>query len=112
MVCAKADMSIARMYVERLAPHAVILDELEAEFERTVVSVLAIRGREHLLVDQPQLQNALSLRDPYLDPLSLLEVSLLSRKREAAGRGEDTSLIDKALGSTLNGIAQGLRNTG
>lgn len=56
------------------------------------------------------LQASIGLRNTYVDPLSLLQVSLLSRKRAA---GESASAeLDAALGTTLNGVAQGLRNTG
>jgi phosphoenolpyruvate carboxylase len=112
MVCAKADMDIARLYVARLGGDLALLDELTAEFERTVRAVLAIRGSEHLLSGNAQLQTALALRDPYVDPLSLLQVSLLEQKRTSPEGTRDRALIDEALGATLNGIAQGLRNTG
>jgi phosphoenolpyruvate carboxylase len=64
MVCAKADMDVARIYVSRLGGDQSLLDELIAEFERTVRAVLAVRGRTYLLGDNPQLQTALALRDP------------------------------------------------
>jgi phosphoenolpyruvate carboxylase len=112
MVCAKADMEIARAYVDRLAEDPSLWPELEAEYWRTVESVLAIRQREYLLTDQPLLQGAIGLRNPYLDPLSLIEIALLSRKRNTPHDAPERELLDKALSSTLNGIAQGLRNTG
>jgi phosphoenolpyruvate carboxylase len=110
MVCAKADLDVARLYVGRLGGDLALLDELSAEFERTVRAILRIRGREHLLADLPVLQASIGLRNTYVDPLSLLQVSLLARKR-AAGDGA-TADLDAALGTTLNGVAQGLRNTG
>jgi len=109
MVCAKADLEVARMYVEALGGDLELLAELVAEFERTVDAVLRIRGREHLLSDQPVLQASIGLRNTYVDPLSLLQVRLLRQKR---GGEMDDSALDVALGTTLNGVAQGLRNTG
>jgi phosphoenolpyruvate carboxylase len=111
MVCAKSDMEIGRIYVDQLGGDRALLDRLAAEYRATVESLLAIRERPYLLDDQPNLQTSLVLRDPYLDPLSLLQISLLERKR-AAEDGDDAELIDRALGDTLNGIAQGIRNTG
>jgi len=116
MVCAKADLAIARAYVERLGGDAGLLAQLEEEYERTVRCVLRIRETEHLLDDTPVLQAAIALRNPYVDPLSLLQIALLRRKREIVGEkedgAEDGARVAEALTTTLSGIAQGLRNTG
>ncbi len=109
MVCAKADLDIARLYVERLGGDLALLEELAVEFGRTVDAVREIRDREHLLSDLPVLQASIGLRNTYVDPLSLLQVRLLEGKRSLPAG--DTSL-DVSLGTTLNGVAQGLRNTG
>jgi phosphoenolpyruvate carboxylase len=58
------------------------------------------------------LQTDIGHRDAYLDPLSLLQVSLLRRKRARKKDDPGLALIEDALGTTLNGVAQGLRNTG
>jgi phosphoenolpyruvate carboxylase len=76
-----------------------------------VDAVLRIRQREHLAGDVPVLQSAIGLRNPYVDPLSLLQVTLLERKRAAASP-EEEARIEEVLATTLSGIAQGLRNTG
>ena len=55
---------------------------------------------------------SLALRNPYVDPLSLLQVSLLAKKRALPDDHPDRALLDQALGTTLNGIAQAMRNTG
>ena len=57
------------------------------------------------------LQSAIGLRNPYVDPLSLLQVALLRRKRESTSP-EEEERIEEVLATTLSGIAQGLRNTG
>ena len=59
------------------------------------------------------LQSAIALRNPYVDPLSLLQISLLRRKRTGAAKTErEKEAVGDALATTLSGIAQGLRNTG
>jgi phosphoenolpyruvate carboxylase len=66
-----------------------------------------------LLDDSPVLQSAIELRNPYVDPLSLLQISLLRRKRlRSAEDGNADEKIDDALATTLSGVAQALRNTG
>ncbi|MDB4899231.1 MAG: Phosphoenolpyruvate carboxylase [Gemmatimonadetes bacterium] len=113
MVCAKTDLPIARLYVRELGGDAALLARLEVEFEQTVAAVLAIRQTEYLLADAPVLQSAIGLRNPYVDPLSLLQVALLKRKRLLApGETDALARIDAVLATTLSGIAQGLRNTG
>jgi len=74
-----------------------------------VSALLAIRGHERLIEGNSVLQSSIALRNPYLDPLSLLQVRFLKEKRASE---EVSPLLDGALGTTLNGIAQGLRNTG
>src|SRR5213082_1246884 len=112
MVCAKADMAIARMYVRELGGDVEMFDRLEEEFRRTVAALLRIRESEYLMRDNPMLQTAIGLRNPYVDPLSLLQVTLLERKRSAAADDPALASVVAGLASTLNGVAQGLRNTG
>jgi phosphoenolpyruvate carboxylase len=111
MVLAKADLDIARLYVKALGADATVMTALEAEFERTLQSLHAIRQRD-LIGDHRFLQGSLALRNPYVDPLSLLQISLLRKKRALPEDHPDRSRLDAALGATLNGIAQGMRNTG
>ena len=85
--------------------HVYLTGRRQAELD---AAVKAIRGAEHLLGDSGWLQAAIGLRNPYLDALSLLQVSLLKRRRA----GDESAALDEALGTTLNGVAQGLRNTG
>ncbi len=112
MVCAKADLAIARAYVTKLGGDLSLLGELEAEFDRTVGCVLRIREAEQLLDEAEVLQSAITLRNPYVDPLSLLQITLMQRKREAAEGSPERASIEEVLATTLSGIAQGLRNTG
>lgn len=113
MVCAKTDTEIARAYVSHLGGDQELFASLVAEFESAVAALLRIRGSSQLLEDNPVLQEAIALRNPYVDPLSLLQISLLRRKRTGSGAEERSKeQIDDALATTLSGIAQGLRNTG
>ncbi len=110
MVLAKADLAIGARYAE-LAGEAgkVLFPVIQEEFDRTVAHVLALLGTTTLLDNDPTLQRLIRLRNPYVDPMSFLQVDLLRRWR-AGGRREDAHL--KALFETVNGIAQGLQNTG
>ncbi|MEO8909415.1 MAG: phosphoenolpyruvate carboxylase [Gemmatimonadaceae bacterium] len=113
MVCGKTDIDIARAYVTHLGGDIKLFDALVSEFDRAVDALLVIRGHRELLDDSPVLQAAIALRNPYVDPLSLLQISLLDRKRKSAGlSARERERIDDALATTLSGIAQGLRNTG
>jgi phosphoenolpyruvate carboxylase len=113
MVCAKTDVDIARAYIRHLGADTKLADTLIHEYQRAVESLLLVRGHRQLLDDIPVLQSAIALRNPYVDPLSLLQISLLRRKRTgAAGSEAEREAIDNALSTTLSGIAQGLRNTG
>jgi len=111
MGLAKADLSIARLYAG-LVSDAVLREQVFAmlfeEFERTKAVVLRLTGQTTLLEKNPVLARSIRLRNPYVDPLSLIQVELLRRKRE----GEDNDNLNYALAATINGIAAGLRNTG
>lgn len=108
---AKADLSIARLYAG-LVSDAVLRERvfgmLFEEFERTRQVVLRLTGQTTLLEKNSVLARSIRLRNPYVDPLSLIQVELLRRKR----RGEDNDDLNYALAATINGIAAGLRNTG
>ena len=110
MVLAKADLGIAARYA-RLAGalEPAFFPAIAAEFDRTVGLVLRLKGTTALLDEDPVVQRAIRLRNPYVDPMSLLQVDLLARWR-AAGRADDE--LFGALLATVRGIAQGLQNTG
>lgn len=111
MAIAKADMSIARRYVELVEDTAIrdrIWQQIHDEYELTVRMLLSITGEERLHDRDPRLQKTFERRNPYVDPLSLIQVELLRRWRE---NGENPEVIE-ALHLAVNGIAGGLRNTG
>jgi phosphoenolpyruvate carboxylase len=111
LAMSKADLTIARLYAE-LVPDASLRERvwvmLVEEFERTRRMILSVTGQRELLERNPVLARSIRLRNPYVDPMSLVQVELLRRKRLGAG-GDG---IDYALGATINGIAAGLHNTG
>lgn len=111
MALSKADFGIARLYaslVDDAALGARVFTMLEEEFEQTRRMVLAVTGQQTLLERNPVLEQSIRLRNPYVDPLSLLQVELIRRKRA----GEDSPELNRAITATINGISAGLRNTG
>jgi phosphoenolpyruvate carboxylase len=110
MVLAKSDMDIFERY-SRLAgdAHAAFFPALAAEFNRTRDAILALKGSTDMLAGDFRLRQSIRLRNPYVDPISLLQVDLLARWR-AADRPEDA--LFHALVTTVNGIAAGVQNTG
>jgi phosphoenolpyruvate carboxylase len=108
---AKCDLSIAGLYadlVEDSALRSRIFSLISAEFERTRMTILCITEQSELLETNPVLARSIRLRNPYVDPMSLIQVELLRRKRA----GEDTPELNDALAATIHGISAGLRNTG
>jgi phosphoenolpyruvate carboxylase len=89
---------------------------LRQESERTGRVILTITGQRELLETNPVILRSVRLRNPYVDPLSLIQVDLLRRRRASSAEPSlDPSLVpvlDYAIGATMNGIAAGLRNTG
>ena len=110
MVLAKADLGIAKLYSELADElHGEFFPVIEKEYNLTRDLILELNGHEALLDGDITLQRAIMLRNPYVDPMSLMQVDLLSRWR--ASNREDKELFDALLAS-VNGIAQGLQNTG
>jgi phosphoenolpyruvate carboxylase len=111
MALAKADLAIGRRYAELCVDSAVrerIWNHIETEFELTRRTLLEIGGGSRLLDSEPVLQASIDRRNPYVDPLSFVQVELLRRAR-AGERGEE---LPRAAFLVINGIASGLRNTG
>ncbi len=112
----KADMDIASLYVD-LVPdkemgrhfYSLILEE----YERTRDAVLSISGHINLLDAEPITQNAVLVRNPYVDPLNYVQVEMLRRLRALPDpEGDEAQAIREVVSITINGIAAGLRNTG
>ena len=104
-------MTIARRYAALVSDEAIrerVFGMIVEEFERTRRMILKLTGQPELLSGNPVLARSIRLRNPYVDPLSLIQFALLRRKRE----GEESEDLNYALAATINGIAAGLRNTG
>ncbi|HTB67448.1 MAG TPA: phosphoenolpyruvate carboxylase [Steroidobacteraceae bacterium] len=107
---ARADLEIAFAYEELVdEPLHRHFDAIRTEYETARQHVLAVKGYAALLDGEPQLQRSIQLRNPYVDPMNLMQVDLLRRWR-ATGR-EDRDLFEALLAS-ISGIAQGLQSTG
>ncbi|MBK9656033.1 MAG: phosphoenolpyruvate carboxylase [Rhodanobacteraceae bacterium] len=110
MVLAKADVGIAAQYSALAGPlHQRYWPIIEAEWQRTIEYILKLKGSSELLAYDRRLQRTIRLRNPYVDPISVLQVDMLRRWRE--GERKDEHLFE-ALVATVNGIARGLQNTG
>lgn len=116
-----ADITIARLYSQLVSDEAVrdeIFGEIETEYRRTVAGVLLITGQQAILDNMPVLQRSIRLRNPYVDPLSFVQVGLLRRLRNECGPvaiDEDRERCDKMLEiilHSINGIAAGVQTTG
>lgn len=107
---AKADLDIARLYsgVKDAKLRTRVFAMLEEEFLRSRQIILRILGQRELLAGNRVLARSIDLRNPYVDPMSLIQVELLRRKQQ----GEDAGKLEYPLGATINGIAAGLYNTG
>ena len=107
----KVDLATARLYSELVADKQLrerVYDMCDAEFHRTVRAVLAVTRQNELLQSNQVLAHSIKLRNPYVDPMHLIQVDMLRRKRA----GEDTPHVNRAIAATISGISAGLRNTG
>jgi phosphoenolpyruvate carboxylase len=115
MALAKADFGIARLYASLVEDEALrtrVFTTLEAEFDLTRKMVLAITQQTALLENNPVLERSIRLRNPYVDPMSLIQVELIRRKRALPPDAAAAAELNRAISATINGISAGLRNTG
>lgn len=110
MVLAKSDLDIARRYSALAGGlHPRLFPQFEAEFARCSTLIALVKGSDGLLAHDPRLRRSIRLRNPYVDPISLIQLDLLQRWR-AGGRADDALLA--ALVGTVNGVSAGVQNTG
>jgi phosphoenolpyruvate carboxylase len=111
MALGKVDLATARLYSSLVPDTGLrerIYDLFDAEFHRTVRNVLKVLRQKELLETNQVLAHSIKLRNPYVDPMHLIQVDMLRRKRA----GEDTPEVNRAIAATISGISAGLRNTG
>jgi phosphoenolpyruvate carboxylase len=107
----KVDLPLARLYADLVPDQALrerVFGLVSEEFLRTRRMLLSVTGQSCLLENNAPLAHSLRLRNPYVDPLSLIQIELLRRKRG----GEESEELDYVLAATISGISAGLRNTG
>jgi len=115
MALAKADLLIAKEYAAMIKDDTVrsrIFSQIEEEYALTRDLILQVTGQEEILDNVPVIQESIRLRNPYVDPLSYMQVQLITELRALREKdGDDPELLREVL-LTINGIAAGLRNTG
>jgi phosphoenolpyruvate carboxylase len=112
MILAKADMTIARLYADLHTDQALagrVFDRIAAEHAASVAVIAQITGQAGLLEKAPILKTSIERRNPYVDPLSFIQLVMLKRLR--SGDGPQDELLTGVLES-INGVAAGLKNTG
>jgi len=110
LALAKADLDIAEHYSRLAGPlHERFFPVIRAEHERAVELVLALSGQTELLEESKIVARAIRLRNPYVDPMSFLQVNLLERWRKSDRR--DDAVLEALLAS-VNGIAHGMQSAG
>ncbi|NUN70208.1 MAG: phosphoenolpyruvate carboxylase, partial [Bacteroidetes bacterium] len=115
MIIAKADMEIAQMYAGLVEPDELrdrTFTALRGHFDRSTALLVRITGQRHLLDNNATLQRSILLRNPYVDPMSLIQVELLRRLRTSKLEEEQRKELEETMFLCINGIAAGLRNTG
>jgi phosphoenolpyruvate carboxylase len=104
---ARSDLNVAAEYDELVdLSLRRFIPQLRKEYEVAREQVLALRGSETLLDHEPTVQRSILLRNPYIDPMHLVQVDLLRRWR--SGRREDRELLSALLAS-VSGIGQALQ---
>lgn len=115
MALGKADMLIAQEYSQMAKDEAAgkrIFEQIRSEYALTSKLILQITGQKEILDNQSVIQESIKLRNPYVDPLSYLQVQLLSELRSLDGNAAEGADLLREVLLTINGIAAGLRNTG
>jgi len=110
MAMAKADLDIAERYAALAGEAGTrIFPGIREEFDRTGHWICRLKDQPGLLAREPTLRRSILLRNPYVDPMSFVQVETLARWR-AGGRADEA--LEQVLIASVHGIAQGLQNTG
>ncbi len=110
MVLAKADGRIAAEYDRRLVPSRLqpLGYELRSRLEQATAAILSVTGHREALEATPVLRRSIDVRNPYVDPINLVQIELLTRLRQS----HDAPALLRAFAVTVSGVAAGMRNTG
>jgi phosphoenolpyruvate carboxylase len=110
MVLAKADARIAAEYDRQLVPPALqpLGQDFRDRLARAASALLQVTGHSHLLEGNPVLRRSIDVRNPYVDPINLVQIEVVRRLRQ----GDRDPRLHDAFVVTVNGIAAGMRNTG
>jgi phosphoenolpyruvate carboxylase len=110
MVLAKADAGIAAEYDRRLVPDHLrpTGEQLRERLSHAISGLLQVTGHRHLLEENPVLRRSIDVRNPYVDPINLVQIEVIRRLRQ----GDEDPRLRDAFVVTVNGIAAGMRNTG
>ena len=113
MVLFKTDMIIGKEYTSLNNSSEVkkVFKMISDEYDKSVKAILSITEEKALLDHNKSLQRTLALRNPYIDPISFIQINLIKKYRVAKNPNEKTELLNM-LRSSVNGIAAGIRNTG
>lgn len=113
MIMSKADMGIARQYADLVEDQVLagrVFALIEAEFLRTARMICAVAEITEILDTEPVLRRSIQQRNPYVDPLSYIQLELLRRLRDDSHA--DQEQLETTVLMSINGIAAGLKNTG
>lgn len=111
----KSDLAVSRLYDRLVQPPAVrerIASAIDEEWERTRRALLQVTESSELLETSPVLRTSIRLRNPYVDPMSFVQVTLLDRARSLDEEDPERARVSAVLALSVNGIAAGLQNTG
>ena len=114
MVLLKTDMIIGKEYLSLVHNNSgkEVFDIINEEFELSNSAVLKIINEENLLDHDKSLQRSLLLRNPYIDPISFIQVKFIKEFRTKNISNKKREQLLSLLRSSVNGIAAGVRNTG
>jgi phosphoenolpyruvate carboxylase len=116
LALAKADMGISRRYAEFVVGTEAepVWSTIRDEFARSRAAVLLVTGHHELLGGIPWLQRSIMERNPYVDPLNLIQIELIRRLRSLPENAapEQAERLRELIRLTIQGVAAGLRTTG
>jgi phosphoenolpyruvate carboxylase len=115
MTLAKSDLRISENYTSLVSnPRARerLWRRISDEHDTCVGALLAITGNQNLLDDSPVLQRSIRLRNPYVDPLSYIQVALLRRLRAVSADSPERDDVLNVLLLSISGVSSGMLNTG